>query len=200
MSQNNNPYGGGVPEPQSLTGEVSGFAMVHYDMNDNNSLEIHFQKEFASGKSITIKLWFNDVDPERVTPFGEETKEVAVSKAFTKLRRNVWNIIRNYADEQTITAAQKRANSWETLVSESKACLPADYSTKQGRLVVGYNSNGYLATPRGMQWDSDLRRYVPFFSVSEEQQLCSMPSNLSLIKPESDAPASNVVDDDGDDF
>lgn len=180
-----NLYGGGVPQPgNSGVGEVEGYRMIQFELNDKNSLELVFEKTFESGKSIALKGWINDVDPEKIVMFEGQTKEVALTKAFTKVKRNIWDLVRNYADDAAITAAQKRVNSWESLVNEAKSCLPPNFSEIEGTLVVGYKDNGFLAFPQSMQWDSASSRYLPFFSV-EKTKMRGL-GNLNLVKPETE--------------
>lgn len=185
-NQEFNPYGGEVAEStgNSGTGEVQGYCLTSYGLNDKGSLELVFTKTFESGKSISLKGWINDVDPEKVTVFEGQTKEKAITNAFNKMKRTVWSVVRQFADEATIGAAQGRVKaSFESLVEESKACLPEGFDKVEGRLVVGYKDNGYMAFPTRMQWDNDTKRYLPFFTTDPDQKLCGL-GNLTSEKPD----------------
>lgn len=194
MENNVNPYGGDVAEStgNSGTGAVSGYRLVAFGPNDKNSLELEFEKTFSSGKSMRLKGWLNDVDPNKVTVFEGQTQEKAVASAFTKLKRTIWNLVRNYADEATVAAAQGRVTSWETLMSEAKGCLPDNFNEIEGTLVVGYKENGFLAFPTRMQWDAATSRHLPFFSVNPSDTLCGL-GNLKAEKPEVAVEATEEV-------
>lgn len=189
-----NLYGGEVVEStgNSGTGEVPGYCLTSYGLNDKGSLELVFTKTFESGKSISLKGWINDIDPEKVRVFEGQTPEQAITKAFAKMKRTVWSLVRQFADEATVTAAQGRVNSWESLVEESKACLPEGFESMEGRLVVGYKDNGYLAFPTRMQWDAATSRYLPFFTTDPNQKLCGL-GNLTLEKPDVAEVATEAV-------
>lgn len=184
MNEFNNFYGDAQESTgNSGTGEVSGYCMTNYELNDKGSLEIHFTKTFDSGKSITLKTWINAVNPEQVRVWEGKTKEECVKGEVTKLNRLVKSIVTNFVDKGEYEAAMKQVNSFESLVEVTKSLLPDNYSETQGTLVVGYNAKGYLSVPNRMGWDDTTKRHRPFFTVDSEVQLMDLPSNLTLEKP-----------------
>ena len=166
-----------------LTGEVDGYALVHYGLNETGSLDLHFKKTTVNGKEILLRGRIYPVDATKVTPYQEQTQEEAVKTAITRLNRTIKNLIRNYVSEEEYSSAMKVVNSFETLVEATKNLLPAGFATKTGRLVVGFNKTGFLSFPTSMAWDKDTQRHLPFFSTNPEQQLRDMPNNLTLQKP-----------------
>jgi hypothetical protein len=157
----------------SGTGKNFGWKLVQFDLNEQGSLEIRFEKHFPSGKSLTLRTWFNEVKREDFESDGE------MAKAKQRLTRNLNSIVKQYAGDSF------KMNPCETFVdyvAELKANLPEGYETKEGYLVIGYNTKGYLSFRNSMQWNNEKKRFLPFFSLSD-CEMCDM-GNLKESKEE----------------
>lgn len=189
----------------SWTGEVDGYSMTEFFVNDNRSLEIHFLKPNPNFETQRpIKMWINAVDPEKVTVWEGKTLEQCLKSEITKQNRLIKNLALNFVEQDVYEAAFKEfkpsgslEDQFVAFVNKVKELLPANYADTTGRLVVGYNAKGYLTCPKTMFWNEETQRYMPFFSVDPEVELQPLPSKLSRTKPvPQETVAAADVDDD----
>lgn len=202
----NNLYGDAVETTNnpSWTGEVAGYRMTNFFINDKNSLELNFTKEQPQfDTQRPLRGWVNAVDMEKVNVWEGKTRQECIKNEVNKQNKLIKNLICNYVTPEEYTAHLKGFVSTGSLqdrfiqfVNHVAQLLPDNYAEVEGRLVVGYKANGYLAFPTRMGWDGDARRHRPFFSVDPETQLMAMPKNLTPNKP---TPEAELGEDDVDD-
>jgi hypothetical protein len=165
----------------TMVGEVN-VKMTEVKLHENGACQVVFQHTFQSGKTIDVTCWINPTDPEQVTVFDGQTKEVAIQKAFTRELKLFKQLAREVASEEKVESEFKTITCFEDNVNALNNCLQDSTST-EGRLVIGYNKKGFYACPNRLQWDAASKRNLPFFSTNPDQKLMDLPSNLSLVKP-----------------
>ena len=168
-----------------LTGEVSGYRLQGKAViQDNGSALLVFTKPTKNvDKPINIKVWINPVDISKVKPFEEGgDMDKAITSAIQKELRLFKSLARQFETEEGVNKAFAKPNGFTDLVDALNKCIPDNVDQIEGRLVVGFNDKGYLSVPNRLQWDSDNKRWLPFFTTDPSQKLQNLPNNLTLEK------------------
>lgn len=167
----------------SWTGEVDGYAVKEITKHENGAAIIVFHQP-AADNDYTTKLFLNPIDFDQLNVFEGQTAESTALKAIQKENRLFKQLAKNYKTEEEVNTAFKDAKNFDAKVEALKSCLPDNVGEITGRIVIGYNQKGYLTIPNRLQWDSDVKRWLPFFTTNPEQQLMDLPNNLTRSKPQ----------------
>lgn len=142
------------------------------------ALDISYGKD--DGSEISDRLF--PVDESNITPYGDDTKEEAVEKAYAKMNSKIMHIVCNFtATEEQFRQAVKAATDFTSYVNICASLLPSDFSTKKGSLIIGYNKNGFLEVPKSLKVTG------AFFSVDNKHKLQVNESRVKLTSPRSDS-------------
>ncbi len=135
-------------------------------------------------------------EQEEVTPAAEETvRKQAATEWNTWMRLCFSPFVGDAAYSAAMTAAKPATIT--AFYEAVKALLPADYTTKTGRVLLTYKSNGYLELPK-FAWmlARDKNPGNTFFTLDPNQPL-TVTKYFITQKPASaaapDAPATPVV-------
>lgn len=183
----------------SWTGIVGGYALKSVTMNDKGSAVLEFH-QVADEKGYSTKTFINAIDFDTIQVYEGNTKEATIINALRKETHLFKDLARNYSTEEAVDATFKGAKTLQDKVNALNSCLPANVAEVTGRVVIGYsklNANGksYLTIPNKMQWDSEAKEWLPFFTTNPAQKLCALPANLTLNKPQpsTEVPAEDVA-------
>jgi hypothetical protein len=144
--------------------------------NENEYIQLSFSK---NGSVINDRIY----PPSKVTPKKiagvMQTEAQAWAKAWGDVNAKIRHIVLSFCTEEVFQKAleQAKPKNFTQYVKVCSALLPKNFREVQGRLILGYNTKGYLAVPYAM-WVTG-----PFFSTNSNTEL-SISSRITLERPQ----------------
>lgn len=178
------------PVRDNTLGPIKGFRFVGFDKGEWNGkpyIKYTFKKSKANGGDITVKsTWVFNPDKGKEWMLTNSIEDFCLK------------FMTHKQFEEHFSG--KSFKDIHELASYVEKVLPVGYDKREGTLLVGYNKGGYWECPASPKWDKEKKRYLPFFTLTDEE-LMELPSHL-LLKEQTEkvSIASNAVDSNSEDL